>query len=1058
LAESEAKQEEAPPATDPVRRVTLWVLGLALLLFGVALAAPAVAEDGVPPDEGGLVQSMGQPPRFMPYAGLGVGAYRPADDDTDVTGRLTLGLFKNLLGPVVSIGLAGEGYVGARGASIDGGIRGLVSLRPLRFGVGIDYNIPDNSPDLLLSFLHPLRRGGPFGLGGRLRVDYLPTRDHGFQVGFVVPLGQSWMGRTRPETDHVSIFVPKHSAVRSPVANPDLIETLAHVRDAADWINRFTTPFFDPAGGSREESVQRFVERVKRFKQHIAERSALYPEGRSYPAEIRVYHEELDRAFSIAASGGAAGQGAGESTPLGREISARAREILLEEVVLPYNRLLGRIKKPDSTLGYAARARDAFDLWLNREPRIAAGARPTLRHVLQAVLDEIEENREGSARYWETSELVWIPLHLALRPEQLETQAQLDRLVERAVGETFSGGNEHYYVINEQFQWELLRHIRSAEDYHVLWIHDFRGVGNDKQADEIGFAMVLRGYLETLIRRVRAYDTTGKLPTYLIFLDQNFYEPNRGRIWMSFLEDPLHAKVNLPGGDDAREKEAAIAKAQQELRAAVAESTLLQQRARTYGDDWLRNRIRVHVNITNPVDWSYWSQRVLPLLGLPDVVMRDHRKISFYDVTESDPGKGEAIFTGMGVGDHYAGPTWEDRAILVSGPSLVGLKGAAREMLLQQGFGEEEIPHPLLPQPKPNDYGERIARREAEGHRFRAMQIHNQTGYGPKPINVAKAILYDAMPDDSLMIVPDSLWNSPFWAGMLVGNALRGGQVFVISPALENAPSAGFPQMSRAQEIFAQMILIQQMLQDELASMDGGLHTGIYAVDLDVGDLAGRTALYYDNLLTGPLAPTWFGVTPEADPARWSELVAGNRRNKAHVLGKLAELGFEPGYVVEDVELRRPKLHLKAQVFLSRAALNLFAQVDWTKIVEETMVQRARQVGGEEYVDIRETWKTTSRLWQEESRKLRAQARPEDVENAIGYLTVGSHNMDYRGMMMDGEVLYVTAGGGLIPGLRDLTVIAAISTWVDDLEELEKLIPAYSEWQRRVGRYIKYAL
>jgi hypothetical protein len=40
------------------------------LLLGIALAAPAVAEDGVPPDEGGFVESMGQPPRLIPYAGL----------------------------------------------------------------------------------------------------------------------------------------------------------------------------------------------------------------------------------------------------------------------------------------------------------------------------------------------------------------------------------------------------------------------------------------------------------------------------------------------------------------------------------------------------------------------------------------------------------------------------------------------------------------------------------------------------------------------------------------------------------------------------------------------------------------------------------------------------------------------------------------------------------------------------------------------------------------------------------------------------------------------------
>jgi hypothetical protein len=66
--------------------------------------------------------------------------------------------------------------------------------------------------------------------------------------------------------------------------------------------------------------------------------------------------------------------------------------------------------------------------------------------------------------------------------------------------------------------------------------------------------------------------------------------------------------------------------------------------------------------------------------------------------------------------------------------------------------------------------------------------------------------------------------------------------------------------------------------------------------------------------------------------------------------------------------------------------------------------------------------------------------------------------MDYRGMMMDGEVIYVTAGGGVVPGTRDLFMVAGVSSWVETLEELEALVPAYSEWQRRVGRFIKYAL
>jgi hypothetical protein len=1033
---------------------------LVFLIFISATASiPALADDVMPPDEGGFIESMGQPHRIKPYAGLSVGAYEPAGDDSDPTATLTFGLFKDMLNPMVSIGLSGEGYVGARGSSIDSGVRGLVALRPLRLGVGIDYNIPDGSTDLLLSLAHPLRRGGPLGLGGRLRIDYLPTRDHSFQVGLVIPLVQKGMGRTRPASDHVVMVKPQEGLAPSLDVNPQLADALSHVQDSADWINRFTTPFFDPAGDSREDSEQRFVERVKLFKKHINESSSLYPEGRSYLEEVRVYHEELDRAFSIATDEGTAGLYVFESSPLGRAVSARAREIILEEVILPYNRMLGRIKKPDSTLGYSARARQTFDIWMNGEPRIPASARPAARHVLNTVLEAIENNREGSALYWQSTALVWIPIQMALRPEQLENQKQLDRLLERAVSEEFTGGNEHYYLINEHFNWELLRHVREAEDYHVLWIHDFRGVGNDKEVDELGFDLVLHGYLETMISRVRAYDTTGRFPGYFIFLDQNFYEANRGRIWMTLLEDPLNADVRLLGAGDAREKEAAIARAQEELRAVVSESKLLQERARIHGEEWLRNRIKVHVNITNPVDWSFWSQQVVPVLGLPDVVMRDHRKISFHDVTETDPGRGEAIFTGMGVGDHYAGPTWEDRAVLVVGPSLVNLKSAARQMLLNQGFGEDDIPYPLQPQARPDDYLERIARRDEEGYRFRAMMLHNQTGYGPKTINVAKATLYNAMPGDSILIVPDSLWNSPFWAGMLVGTALRGGQVFVIAPALDNAPSSGFPQMSRAQEIFAQMIVVRQILGDEMAAAGGGLYTGIYAVDVDVGDLEGRTSLYYDNIDTNPIAPVWFGFSAKDDPARWSMYMEKTRINKAHALEILDRMRFEPNYAVEDVDIRKPKLHLKGQVFLNRSAVNLLKKVDWLKIINRTLVQRARQIHlGIDYGDIRETWKADSRLWDEQAIQVGAESSPEDIEKAAAYLMVGSHNMDYRSMLMDGEVIYITAGRGVLSGLRDLFIIAGISTWVDDLDHLEKLVPEYSEWQRRVGRFIKYAL
>jgi hypothetical protein len=97
-------------------------------------------------------------------------------------------------------------------------------------------------------------------------------------------------------------------------------------------------------------------------------------------------------------------------------------------------------------------------------------------------------------------------------------------------------------------------------------------------------------------------------------------------------------------------------------------------------------------------------------------------------------------------------------------------------------------------------------------------------------------------------------------------------------------------------------------------------------------------------------------------------------------------------------------------------------------------------------------------IWDEQLDALTAKTTPEERARAIAYLSVGSHNMDYRGLMMDGEVLYVTASRGVLPGMLDLVILLGLSDWVDDARALDALLPPYKEWQRKVGRFMKYAL
>ena len=163
--------------------------------------------------------------------------------------------------------------------------------------------------------------------------------------------------------------------------------------------------------------------------------------------------------------------------------------------------------------------------------------------------------------------------------------------------------------------------------------------------------------------------------------------------------------------------------------------------------------------------------------------------------------------------------------------------------------------------------------------------------------------------------------------------------------------------------------------------------------------------------------------------------------------------------MTEDIEDRKPKLHLKAQLVLSRGAEEVLKKMDWPALMDAFITQSMKQVHDRsQYVSAKEAWAVNERIWDEQLDAILATMTPEERAAIIAYLSVGSHNMDYRGLMMDGEVLYVTAGRGVLPGMLDLVFLLGLSDWVDDAQQLDTLLPPYQEWQRKVGRFMKYAL
>lgn len=1018
------------------------VLPALALVFCYLNADSALAQRDLPPEKGGTTYSLGMPPVYKGRSGFEVQWYRPQNNN-DLAAYYNLGVSKDLGSPVVGIAaLRAEGYLGVRGQEFDGGGRALFEIPSFFTGFGVDFNGTDNVWDFLFQLDLPLRRGGVFGRGTTLCVRWLPFRDQTVGLGVNIPLWGRNIGATRPKSDNVRLDSRDPRRMEMELTESRFKTTLSDLAERARWVADLSQPFAEPEGAEAAKAMEPVLATVMA---HIDSTDGAFPSGHSLPEEIRAYHEALDLAFSLALGG----QGV---SPKGRTFSAKAREILLDEVLIPYNYLLGQRKKNDSLIGMIAIAQTGFASWVLTTLDTDDDTKRRVFFVFQSLCDMMEENRSKLRTRWEDSRFVWLPLHYALKAEQHDSQAELDDLIARAVKQPFTEENRIWYVINEQFQWEMVRSVRKAEDYHVLWIHDFRGINGEGNPDAIAYAQTLN-YLEAMIERVSAFDDTGKFPQYFILLDQHYFEINKARLWLRLLSSPLDYEMSLPKGFE--EWEQRLKETQQRLRDAVGESDLLTLAASQYGEKWLKNLIKVHVNITNPADPSFFSWHSVGIIPIPDNMMRDHRKIAFYDVTEEDPFKGMAMFTGMGIGEHYVGANWEDRAIMLQGPGALAVKDAARELMFAQGYEKEEIPYPLRAMDKPDNYKQALAQEHNKinpdwmDHRGSAIQLHNETGFHDKPINVAKAVLYSMLPSGSVLKVPDSLWQSYVYASLLAGSAQRGCKVLVIAPTLDSAPSGAAPTLARAHGLLGRLIVFSNAMDETLEKEGGILKVGLYAPKQGVGDIAGRFKQAFEN------TPPWASrVYPKNNYFE---------KDSVNVGALLDSLGYSVQYLSDEEANIKPKIHLKANFLASGTAWDkLMQRPELDRILRGYIEYLASQATSGRSVeaapDVQDFPDTLMEGWLDLIHGMADDLTPQEKEELIFYFTVGSTNMDYRSMVMDGEVQVTLGGWQALYGFIDFLQLPGLCEWVETTDELDALLPSPSSMTRAMAGLMKLTL
>jgi hypothetical protein len=956
--------------------------------------------------------SMGQPRQWLPYAsafaiathGGGAGAL--------------LGVDRPLLNPVTGLlGVSGEVELDRRRRLTSTAVRVVATAPALGLALGGNFDVGTQRLDALITFRTAIRRGGLLGHGTMARVDWLATGSHALYAGIQIPLGQPFAGRTRPRETVVA--APSVAApARTIVSVPEADDALRRLNRAANAIQSYATLYAPNA-----HSVSR------------APSDAL-PASTKYDDVVRAYDAALAGAFAAVM----------RDSVRGAMVAGHARQIEFNDVLLRYDALFGQVKESTLIDGHFDAARSHFALWLSDSARVD----PSRREAAMAVFDEWQQTIARIHRrlldQWKDSRLVWLPPQLALAPDAYDEQQEVESTVGRVVGRAFTGGNTLAYLRTADLPLEIARSIMAAKRFHVLWTHDFTGRRPSGRLDEISLAIAADAYIPALTAAVQSYDSVGTLPQYFILLDAFYYHGRDGRLWMDVLEHPLTAGVHLR---DNESKEADhLRQRLEELRTAVRHSERLQREAARHGGDaWLAQVVKVHVNVVLPSDFSFRSARLVPPIPFTaDNIVRDHRKLALYDLSDENPEAGQLLVTGIGIGEHYASATWEDRGYRVRGPAALEALHAVRRTLRANGLTDVQLPEALR---DTGDDGPPRATTDTARSATHVLQVHNAAGFGDKQSSVARAMLYSLAPAGSVIIVPDPLWVSDVWASMLMAAAARGCRVVIIAPAAANAPSPEAPILVLEREMLHNLLAFRSEFAKQLRDAGGELRVGIYAAHAPVTDAAGRLAEIRDGLRRAP----WIRQLIPFDDA---ELATLDRATADEATASSEVI------LARDDTPREPQLHQKT-IFIARpgAIAALVRQPGWANVLARTIRAQSRETARLANALAAPAPAPDTAAIRAADLMLQGYERTlsEAERRQLSFVFVaGTQNHDDRGLLLDAETSVIVSGFDASAGLVDLFYLMARSTWIERSEDIDRFVPQPRGWIARLAGLIRRAM
>jgi hypothetical protein len=230
----------------------------------------------------------------------------------------------------------------------------------------------------------------------------------------------------------------------------------------------------------------------------------------------------------------------------------------------------------------------------------------------------------------------------------------------------------------------------------------------------------------------------------------------------------------------------------------------------------------------------------------------------------------------------------------------------------------------------------------------------------------------------------------------------------------------------------------------------GDLRVGLYAAKATADDAIGRLREVRDGLKRSP----WIR---EVIPFDEKTLAVLDRVER-----EIATDGRDATAIAHDEKDHPPQPHRKTQIVARPGAIAaLMRQPGWDDILADAMRTQSRQSASfaEEIDSTAPALNTAAtRRADEMLRGYEASIPAAERKRVSFYFAEGSHNMDQRGLMSDGEATLIVSGPQASVGLVDLFYVMARTTWVEREAELNSLLPPRAGIIHWFARRIRAAL